>query len=267
MYMNRSPEELTDITTVSAVLETPLGVLLIQSKNEPTDHCYQVGGEIKFYRSWEQAIMRLKARIEESTNENLISRMKSLLELIENGRFRVPGEIPNPKTEENQPALREKGHNSIPVYGSPEYIDFLRVYVAERVKMDLGLAVDNNTVLPILESQAIDRNHIFCLAHAEGRINLDPVIHGIGFLDTPTCLPLAEDTITRPTLSLFTRYIESKQRSRIAHNYLSKLSVSPDLVGQWHDTMQKAYELRIPAVRKKYPKPVYPVSSKNFKIE
>jgi hypothetical protein len=267
MPIKHSPEELTDITPVSAILETPLGVLLIQSKDEPTDHCYEENGEIKFYRSWERAIIGIMERIRESTNENLTNRCKSLLNIIEHGRFRVPGEIPKLKTEECQAALREKGHDKIPLYGSPEYIEFLRDYVAERVKMDLGLNVERLTVTPVLEKQNIGRNHLFCLARACGRIELDPAIHGIGFLDSPALLPLNEDTLSHATLGVFLDYVKSPQRQLYATNFMSDLSVSPGLVEQWYETTQKVYDLRIPAVRKKQPRPVYPVSSEHFKIE
>ncbi len=265
--MEKNQDNPDKSTVISTVLETPLGALMVQTKHEPGDHYHEEDGELKFISGWKNAIEELKARIDKATDQRLLNRSKSLCEILENGRYRVPGEIPEPRSDEFKFALEITGNKNMPALNSPESINFVRAYIAATININLGLDIDESSVVPVLKDQGFATNHLYYLARAHGRIHLDPDFHGIGFLEIPTALPLTHFTVSPSTIRFYEKYIQSPLRAQQAGQYLSTLSVSPNLVDEWYMTMLRAYQLRVSPMGKKNPQPVYPVSSEHFRIE
>jgi len=234
----------------SAILETPLGVLMVQDRADP-------------YR--DEIIKRIRARIEHETNEEKIKRISYLLQTIRTGRFRIPGGLVNGDDREKA-GIRETATAESLSHTSPEFIELIRESVIRNIQKELNLTFDRSNIIPIMEFQGISRDHVVCFAKGEGRIELDKQnIAGIGFLESPPTLPVSRTFLSEQTLRIFRHYIRSPQRQSLMPRLQSKIAVDAELLDEWYMTMYRAYLSLSPLRKKTVKKPVYPVFPPNSK--
>jgi len=243
---------------VAAIIETPQGVLLVQdAKDKYRDNTLR-----------ELGLLAAKAGAE--NNYSLLRRLEYAMEIVRDGRYSLPGGKIEPQDYLNVDA-GEILELERPLSGREEIEMYLRVIkeaVSREVDEELGLGIDNETLQPILEIQGRERDHIICIAHAEGRIVLNQEeLSGIGFLDKPSALPLNKRFFQSHVVKLFELYIKAPMRARFfAQNYLSRINVPESIVEEWYMDMLRGYQGRSRKVKKRLAKPVPLSSSPNFMI-
>jgi 8-oxo-dGTP pyrophosphatase MutT (NUDIX family) len=242
---------------VAAIIETPQGVLLVQdAKDKYRDNTLR-----------ELGIKAAKAGAE--GNYSYFRRVEYAMEIVRDGRYSLPGGKIEPEDYKNAGAEDILGLDR-PLATDHEiaqYINVVKETVCREVDEELGLGIDSDTIQPILEIQGRERDHIICIASAEGILKINQEeISGIGLLDDPSAIPLNDTFFQAHVVKLFSRYIRTPIRDAYAPYYISRIEVAEDIVEEWYMDMLRGYHCRSSKVRRRLSKPTPPAYSTNFKI-
>ncbi len=232
----------------SAILETPLGVIVVQDKFD------QFSPEI---------VEKIKIAVANEPDEEKKKRVNYLLQIMQDGRFRLPGG--DITAEEFQKAGLETGSMNEPIdRANSKFVEVIRESVADNVKKQLGLSLDRADIVNI---PGLDSNHVICLSKARGKVELNrDKLAGVGFLDHPSVLPVSLNFLNSATKNIYSNYIQQSYRQSLVDQYQSNLSVGVELIDEWYLTMYRTYLSLAPSRKKLTPRPMHPVSSPNFKI-
>jgi hypothetical protein len=235
----------------SAVLETPLGALMVQDRDD---------------RKRDELIKSIRESISSETDIKKIKRNSYLLQALQSGRFRMPG---GPVSEQDRQTVGIGEEINIQNLSSisPEHLEAIRESVVRNINAELNLTVKRSTVTPIMDFQGEGKAHVICFAKAEGQIDTSRQgIIGIGFLDKPPALPVSRTFLTESALHIYENYISSPQRSLLIPRHESKISVSWELIDEWYMSMYRAYLSLSKSKRKEVRVPARPVSTPNLRI-
>jgi 8-oxo-dGTP pyrophosphatase MutT (NUDIX family) len=245
-------------TRVAAIIETPEGILVVQ---DPHDK----------YRA--HTIKTLANKIAmaslEIEKKDLVNRLNYAIEIVQDGRYSLPGGGIDEKDYINADATELYGLE-VPLSSIEQIEAYRRVVkeaVARELEEELGLGVDMDSMLPILEIQGRERNHIICIVHAQGRLELNKAeLSGIGFLNDPSVIPLNKYFFQSHVIKLFGKYIKTDQHAFYASHFLSRLNIPQDLVDDWYMDAMNGYNSRGSKSKRKVRKPAHPSSSPNLLI-
>jgi hypothetical protein len=251
--------------SVSAILETPLGALMTQSVLNQEELQRQGSGE-NFESVRDRTVKKIAQEIAVSQDPEFRRRKKYLFEIISDGRFSMPGRVPGENDPACQRALEKAGLDRIPPLKGPECLDFIKSYLIEQIRQDLGLAVAATTIQPIMEVQGKTQNYIYCLAQAEGEVRLPDHVQGIGFLNSPASIPVTNELITGGTMQLYRHYIRSPLRPALANSFMSHLTIRQSLIDDWFMDIMHGYHSMSRYHKKLHGKPQLPATSPNLTI-
>jgi len=249
-------------TRVAAVLPTTEGILLVQDNKD---------------RRLPEVLAKIKRKSDEAEirgNHTLVERMKYARMIASEGRLSLPGGKIELEDYEVVGATSLLGVDKI---STPDQVNLFREVVRQAITREgleeLGVLLED--IKPILEIKGVARNHIICLARAEGTITLDTKeLNGLGFLPDKPLIPLNHYFYQAHVRKLYERAMHSSTKNptwaELVRMYLSRIKVPVNLIQKWFSniTSVPGYIGGLQKYKRRYPGgfPSMPKSNPNFSI-